>query len=343
MSRAVMCGRRRLWWGMWWLLALPQSFVQAEDALTNADILALTRAGLAPAIIVVKIQSSETDFDTSVEQLLALTEKGVAPEVLKAMAEADSESADAMDVFRDCPHCPEMVVVPAGSFRMGSVRGSDDEKPVHGVTIARPFALGRYEVTVGEFAHFVQSSGHQMGSNHWRDPKNAPSPRHPVALVSWEDALAYARWLSFETGESYRLPSEAEWEYAARAGTTTEYFFGDTVTKSQANYGKEWTKGEPILTVPVGSYPANAWGLHDMHGNGREWVQDCWNESYRGAPGDGSAWMSGDCGRRVSRGGSWSHAARYLRSASRYGENNATSRYYQVGFRLVRELRGGTL
>ena len=154
--------------------------------------------------------------------------------------------------------------------------------------------------------------------------------RRPVILVSWKDAQAYVAWLSEQTGQPYRLLSEAEWEYACRAGTTTRYSWGDDPpTPEQANFDE---------TTKVGSCPANSWGLYDMHGNVWEWVEDCWNEGYEGAPNDGSAWTGGDCNRRVLRGGSWVNAPGALRSASR-------ERYFpvvqvsDVGFRVARTLR----
>jgi formylglycine-generating enzyme required for sulfatase activity len=156
-----------------------------------------------------------------------------------------------------------------------------------------------------------------------------------VVCVSWENAKAYVAWLSQETGQPYRLLSEAEWEYACRAGTTTRYWWGDDPpTPEQANFGRN-VRG----TTEVGTYPANPWGLHDMHGNVWDWVEDCWNESYQGAPSDGSAWMSGDCSRRVLRGGSWTYGGRaVLRSAFR-GRSFADFRSFNRGFRVARTLR----
>ncbi len=154
----------------------------------------------------------------------------------------------------------------------------------------------------------------------------------PVINVSWSDAKVYVAWLSQETGKAYRLLSEAEWEYAARAGTRTRFSFGDDISEKDANFlgglGKTWQ---------VGAYPANPWKLHDMHGNVWEWVEDCWNESYDGAPSDGSAWTSGDCSTRVLRGGSWSNYPRLLRSAYR-NWNSADNRDYDYGFRVARTL-----
>ena len=247
-------------------------------------------------------------------------------------------------VFRDCEGCPEMVVVPAGEYLMGSPTSeegrADDEGPRHRVTIGEPFAVGVYEVTRGEYARFVAETGHATGDScwtyesgewkdrsgrSWRDPGFAQTDWHPAACVSWDDVQGYMRWLSKETGWEYRLLSESEWEYVARAGTTTPFHTGRTISTDQANYDGNYTYGGGRegeyreRTVPVGSFGPNGFGLHDVHGNVWEWTQDCWNESYRGAPVDGSAWERGDCGRRVVRGGSWDDVPGNLRSADRRG------------------------
>ena len=154
----------------------------------------------------------------------------------------------------------------------------------------------------------------------------------PVINVDWEDAKAFVAWLSVQTGQRYRLLSEAEWEYACRAGTTTRYWWGDEITPENANYGQNVGK-----TSEVGKYPANPFGLYDMHGNVWEWVEDCWNDSYEGAPDDGSAWTSGDCRRRVLRGGSWDSDPGILRSACRVGIDT-DGRYNTVGLRVARTL-----
>ena len=240
-------------------------------------------------------------------------------------------------VFRDCDFCPEMVVVPAGSFKMGSPaseRGrSDHEGPVHNVTIAKPFAVDKHEVARGEFRQFVEDAGHAMPSacyrygaewevregRDWLQPEFPQTDRHPVVCVRWADAQAYVRWLSRETGERYRLLSEAEWEYAARAGSEAMYFRGDSIYGHANCAGCFSGSGIDKGTVPVGSFPPTAFGLHDMHGNVLEWVEDCWNDSYIGAPTDGGAWTSDSCVGRVSRGGSWRGMDLGARSASRSG------------------------
>ncbi|MDE0330230.1 MAG: SUMF1/EgtB/PvdO family nonheme iron enzyme [Nitrospinae bacterium] len=248
------------------------------------------------------------------------------------------------EVFRECPECPEMVVIPAGTFMIGSPQDEKgrylDEGPRHRVKIARPFAVGKYEVTFAEWDACVADSGCgglRPSDNGWG------RGRRPVMNLNWNDAKAYVEWLSKKTGEQYRLLSEAEWEYAVRAGTTTPFHFGRTISTSQANYNGNYTYGGGATgvyrgkTVPVGSFPANAFGLHDVHGNVREWVEDCWNGNYRGAPSDGSAWTSGVCSSRVLRGGSWLNFPRNLRSANRSG-NSAGRRNFSNGFRVARTL-----
>ena len=263
--------------------------------------------------------------------------------------------------FRDCPECPELVVVPSGSFLMGSpeseARSYDDERPVHRVTV-QSFAVGVHEVTVSEFGRFVEVTGHSTGGScrvwtgghwelrngfGWRSPGFGQGGGHPVVCVSWDDARAYAEWLSRSTGRRYRLLSESEWEYMARAGTTGPFHTGGTISAEQANYNGNYAYGGGVggvyreRTVPVGSFSPNAFGLYDVHGNVWEWVQDCWNGGYQGAPSDGGAWEDGDCADRVLRGGAWYNEPRYLRSADR-DRNLAGDRNANVGFRVARTL-----
>jgi formylglycine-generating enzyme required for sulfatase activity len=220
--------------------------------------------------------------------------------------------------------CPELVEIPPGKFMMGY-----EERPQHEVRIGSRFAVGRYPVTFEEYDCFAAETGREQPND-----RNWGRGRRPVINVSWNDAKAYVEWLSQVTGQPYRLPSEAEWEYAARAGTTTRYSWGnDNITAENANYGRSVGK-----TTEVGTYPANPWGLHDMHGNVSEWVEDCWNDSYQGAPSDGSAWTSGDCRLRVRRGGSWINTPEFLRSADRLWDNSDLRNNY-VGFRVARTLR----
>ena len=244
------------------------------------------------------------------------------------------------EVFRDCADCPEMVVVPAGRFRMGCVSGQDcgdDELPVHDVQVGS-FALSKYEVLFEEYDRFADATGRAR-------PRDGPlygegwgRGGRPAINVSWEDATAYTEWLSAQTGATYRLPSEAEWEYAARAGTTTPYSWGSDIGQNRANCSGCGSRWDLEQTAPAGSFAPNAWGLHDMHGNVSEWVADCWHDRYARAPSDGSAWTrGGDCGLRVLRGGSWVYGAGDLRAASRR-LRTAGFRNADFGFRLSRTL-----
>ena len=291
----------------------------------------------------------------------------------------------------DCADCPQLVVIAAGEFTMGSPASEsgrfEHEGPQHAVRVARPFALGKSEITFAEFQRFVQEAGYrteaerdvgktgcfafnfsnraatkndwQPGTS-WRNPGfEQTTERDPVVCVSWNDAQAYVRWLSAKSGKSYRLPTEAQWEYAARAGTQTARPWGDDPAQAcafanvadQSTYrtgvgpgSKTWSRSSRhecndgrYLTAPAGSYKANAFGLFDMLGNAWEWTEDCWNAAYQGAPAEGSAWLAGDCTRRVIRGGSWGNEPRLARSATREREL-AGFRRPTLGFRVARTL-----
>jgi len=319
--------------------------------------------------------SDSPHYDTALNMYVELEAK---PEYLaqreKAGAGAGAVAAEPErlrvgQVFRDCDVCPEMVVVPSGSFMMGSPSSeqgrNDDEGPVHRVRIAKSFAVGVYEVTRGEFSRFVAATGHPGGDScwtleskeikdllvrNWWRPGFSQTNRDPVVCVNWNDAQAYTRWLSGETGEEYRLLSESEWEYVARAGTRTARYWGASESGQchHANGADRKLKGQyslakgvvscddgHVYTAPVGSYVGNGYGLHDVLGNVMEWTQDCW--SYVGAPSDGSAMESGDCSRRVLRGGSWYFKPRNLRSAIRF-RLPAGDRSYLAGIRVARTL-----
>jgi formylglycine-generating enzyme required for sulfatase activity len=236
------------------------------------------------------------------------------------------------ETFRDCPDCPEMVVVPAGEFDMGG-KENPFEAPPHRVTIAKPYAIQRREVNFDEWDACADAGA----------CKNRPSDhgwgrgKQPVIDVSWEDAEQFVGWLSQKTGRKYRLPSEAEWEYAARAGTTSPFWWGRDVGKGNANCDN---CGEASLhkTVPTGSFRPNGFGLYDTAGNVYEWVEDCWNDNYAKAPKDGSAWTTGQCRQRVLRGGSFANKANAATSAARF-RYDIDVRYYANGFRLVRDLQ----
>ncbi|MBI1386346.1 MAG: SUMF1/EgtB/PvdO family nonheme iron enzyme [Rhizobiales bacterium] len=288
--------------------------------------------------------------------------------------------------FRDCPQCPEMVVIPAGTFMMGAgphettaILGEfpyvkrqwiASETVRHPVTIARPLAVGKFEVTRGQFAHFADETGHRVedscfthsdtpaawGRTEGRSFRNTGYPQtddDPATCVSWGDAKAYTLWLKKLTGHDYRLLSEAEWEYAARADSATRFGFGDDAgdlcrngngaDRTGGENGARWRDPVPCtdghwFTAPVGSFSPNAWGLHDMHGNVWEWVEDSWHRSYDGAPADGAAWTTGGhAPARVVRGGSWKSRPWNMRSAYRTGlgpqERNGTG-----GFRVARPI-----
>ncbi len=223
-----------------------------------------------------------------------------------------------------------MVVIHAGRFIMGSPTSEterfDAEGPQHQVDIPFRFALGEYPVMRAEYSAFTQATGRE-----WPEPEFSQTDRHPAVNVSWYDAQMYVEWLSEKTGLEYRLPSEAEWEYAARAGTTTARYWGESA-KGAAKYAHF----DAQATAPVGGKKPNAFGLYDVLGNVWEWVEDCWNESYEGAPADGSAWTSGDCTRRVLR-GSWSLEPRFVRSANRF-RGDSSLRFSYGGFRVARTL-----
>ena len=264
-------------------------------------------------------------------------------ELLEA-AENAKDWAEASETLSRFASDLEMVVIPSGSFRMGCISGKScesDEKPVHEVSI-RSFALSKHEVTIGDWDACVNDGG----CNGYR-PDTAWHNREQnrdraMSRVSWKNAQSFVAWLSDVTGDAYRLPTEAEWEYAARARTSTAYSWGDKMEVNRANCVEGLWPGpgcrDPWYGIsPVGSFAPNGFGLHDMHGNVWEWVEDCWNGSYSGSPVDGSAWLRGNCGRRVMRGGSHNNLPGTLRSANR--DNNPTDlRSDQIGFRVARTI-----
>jgi formylglycine-generating enzyme required for sulfatase activity len=233
-----------------------------------------------------------------------------------------------------------MVVIPAGEFTMGSPPSELGAETQHRVTIAAPFAVGKFEITFDEWEACVKNNGcdgYRPQDQGWGHGKR------PAIDISWEKAKAYVNWLARKTGKLYRLLSEAEWEYAARAGTTTAFSTGVSLSPRVANYdGSDDGSGPSDVnrkkTMPVGSFPPNGFGLHDMHGNVSEWVEDCWHDDYTAqAPVDGSAWVAGNCDGRVMRGGSWEDSQVELRSAARLGEFKDESSYTD-GFRVARGL-----
>jgi formylglycine-generating enzyme required for sulfatase activity len=235
------------------------------------------------------------------------------------------------ELFRDCSNCPELVVAPSGEFDMGSST-KPSEQPVHHVGIGKNFAIGRREVTFAEWDRCVA----QAGCKYSPPDQGWGRGDRPVTNVSWDDAKEFVAWLARTTGKPYRLPSEAEWEYAARGGSTTPYWWGKDVGTGHAQCA-ECGGSENGKTVPSGSFRANAFGLYDTAGNGAEWVEDCWSPTYRGAPKDGSAWTNGDCSLRVLRGGSFADKAVAVRSSARFRYDEDV-RYYANGFRVARDL-----
>ena len=253
--------------------------------------------------------------------------------VLLLIFGAGPATAKPGDIIKDCPDCPEMVEVPAGTFIMGHDGRHALEGPAHTVTIARPFAIGVYEVTYDEW----QACFDDGGCARMPDDHNWGQGRRPVININWQESHTFTQWLSDKTGYRYRLPSEAEWEYAARAGTTTIYWWGDEVGENLGNCRdckSQWSKKE---TAPVGSFTPNPFGLYDVHGNVWEMTQDCWNETHTGAPNDGAARHDGDCTYRTMRSGSWYYFSKNSRSSWRF-RNDARIKSYGVGFRILREI-----
>lgn len=294
----------------------------------------------------------------------------VAPQALLAMIclfAGGANQAVARDfkpgaAFQDCPNCPLMVVLPPGEYTMGSPASEQErtnsEEPQHRVKIGYSFAVGRFDVTREEFGQFVAkthydakgtgchvySSGtwEKNTSANWENPGFNQTGRDPAVCIGWADAKAYVAWLSQKSGKAYRLLSEAEWEYAARGGSAAIRPWGNALSHDDANY---WADGKPLAqwrdqweyTSPVGSFPANRFGLYDMLGNAWQWVEDCWNDKYAGAPADGSPWQSGDCGNRVRRGGSWHDHPEHIRAAIRFW-GGTSDHYSNYGFRVARTL-----
>lgn len=295
--------------------------------------------------------------------------------VVAPNAAAQTDRSAAGPLLKDCADCPEMVAIPAGRFLMGAAPGEEAREqlsepfrhrslPQHAVNVAR-FYAGKFEITRGQYRVFAETTGRGSDgcfawtgtvfekdpAKDWRNPGFAQDDSHPAACVSWEDASAYALWLGRRTGRAYRLLTEAEWEYAARAETTTTRFWGDDgdtacghangadlTTAAQVPGAAQWTVARcddrHAHTAPVGRFRANAFGLHDMLGNVAEWTQDCWNGNYDGAPADGRAWATGDCALRAVRGGAWDDSPVGVRAAYRVGSPTVI-RVNTRGFRVA--------
>jgi formylglycine-generating enzyme required for sulfatase activity len=286
--------------------------------------------------------------------------------VLFALAPAGAQNQQARE-FKECSVCSVMVGIPAGQFLMGSPATEqgrfEAEGPLHPVLI-RAFALGKYDVTVEEFLTFLRDSGYQprpcnpMLNDTWRNtgrglaypPQDVQPPRWPASCLDWKDAQAYIAWLNkklrlerpnLRGPGPYRLPSEAEWEYAARGGTTTARWWGEEIGTDNANCNGCGSKFDDSVLSDVDAFAANPFGLYGMLGNVWQWTQDCWHDSYVGAPKDGSAWMSGTCPKHVIRGGSWGNVPLFVRAATRSdaGPDGGEYDYSSLsGFRLARTL-----
>lgn len=235
--------------------------------------------------------------------------------------------------IRDCQSCPALVSLPAGTFTMGNNASDPSERPAHQVSIAAPFAIGKFEVTVQQWNACATANG----CPRIPQPPNT-SPSAPMRDVSWDDAQQYVKWLTLVSGQAYRLPTEAEWEFAARGGTTTPFWWGKEMAQGKANCkecGQPWSSDRP---VNAGSFPPNGYGLHDTSGSVWEWVADCWHNNFRDAPDDGRAWDEPNCRVRVIRGGSWREGADYMVTSTRF-RYDASVRHLQNGFRVARSLK----
>lgn len=255
------------------------------------------------------------------------------PQAQPAPAAPASAAGAKTAEITDCPGCPALISVPGGAFTMGNNASDLSEKPAHKVTLAAPFAIGKYEITIAQWNACVEAGGCAKPG---ADAKGAPNT--PVRDVSWDDAQQYVKWLSKLSGKAYRLPTEAEWEFAARGGTSTRFWWGEKMETGKADCkdcGPPWTEQGPLA---VGSFAANPFGLHDVNGSVWEWVEDCWHTSYKGAPADGHAWETPNCRERVIRGGSWREGASYMLSTTRF-KYAASVRDGQNGFRVARSVK----
>ena len=249
----------------------------------------------------------------------------------EAVSPSTGEAPKPGETFKDCDLCPEVVVVPPGDFTMGSTDG-EVEKPPHRVAIDKPFAIGRYEVTFAQWDACVAASACRSDI----DDHGFGRGQRPVIDVSWDEVQAYLKWLSGQTRQRYRLPSEAEWEYAARGGSRSAFPWGAAGGSGKANCD-DCSPDPARMTLPVGRFRPNAFGLFDTAGNAAEWVEDCWNNGYKGAPANGSAWKTGQCQLRVLRGGAFATKAAATRSSARFRYDHDV-RYYTNGFRVARDV-----
>jgi formylglycine-generating enzyme required for sulfatase activity/class 3 adenylate cyclase len=353
--------------------AVPQAPAAAPEAPAAAP-----QASAAEKPIVIPPASLPQPAPAPTPSTTTAQSPASAPQPAPAPSPQPAATASApAKTFRDCPNCPEMVVIPAGSFQMGAAPGENQryqvpttesgrDEPQHQVTFAKPFALGKFDITRAEFAAFVQATNFRprrgcMTSGHgawepqeqatWQEPGFAQTDRDPVVCMNMIEIGNYLTWLRRTTGKEYRLPSEAEWEYAARGGTTTTFYWGDDVEQAcsyenlaDATYKAKYGGGAVECidhypeTAPVGSFKPNPFGLYDMSGNVFVLTADCWNESYAGAPSDGSAWKAGDCERHPARGASFGVTrVRAVRVANRFPEIRIAKRN-RFGFRVALSL-----
>jgi len=252
---------------------------------------------------------------------------------LAGSACADSAAPQRYAGIKDCNACPELAIIPPGSFIMGKDGRHKNERPAHKVTIDKAYAIGLFEVSFDEWqACFDDGAcGKTLPDDHHWGRGN-----RPVINITWFDTKSYLAWLSDKTGKTYRLPSESEWEYAARAGTQTDFWWGDDVGQGKANC-RNCSAKVSHQSEPVGSFKPNPWGLYNVHGNVWEWVEDCWNPTHDGAPSDAQPRLEGDCRQRVMRSGSWYYFSKNIRSPWRF-KNDARVKSYGIGFRVLREL-----
>jgi formylglycine-generating enzyme required for sulfatase activity len=296
--------------------AAPKAQAQTDHARTTAPAASTPPAPPAPAPV-----PAEKSVATS------------SPAPTPAPKPAIKTAAPTAGEIRDCATCPALVALPGGTFEMGSNSDDPAERPVHRVSIGQPFAIGKYEVTIEQWNACADATGCPR-----IDVEGNASKSAPVRNLSWDDAQVYVKWLTKTTGKTYRLPTEAEWEYAARGGTTTTYWWGNEMRKGYADCkdcGEPWRKDSP---VNVGSFMANPFGLFDMNGSVWEWVGDCWHGSYKGAPADGRVWDEAGCPMRVIRGGSWPDGSAYMQSSTRF-KYSASVRQSQNGMRVARDMK----
>jgi formylglycine-generating enzyme required for sulfatase activity len=326
----------------------PQNPAQKPPEQTAAPSPSIAAPGLLNHSPASSTQEQEQKAQANTAAAPAPTERET-PEIRKSFSETATIPRAPLKptyAFRDCASCPEMVIIPAASFTMGSPENESDrevnEGPQRLVTINRPLAVGKFEVTFAEWAACVTDGGCQSNA----EPRDEGwgKDKQPVVNVSWDDVMEYVTWLSRSTGKTYRLLTEAEWEYAARAGSTSRFPLGEAIKPDQANFQTSFDadgsnrEGEyREQPVAVGSFAPNAFGLYDIEGNVSEWVQDTWHENYADAPTDGSVWAGGDTSLRVLRGGSWYSFPPDLRSASRRADQ-PDHRSPEIGFRVARSL-----